>query len=352
MSADPTSPVTSEKSGKELLAGRATALGSWPGTDIAESVATIIGEVPDLPHVVELPGRGLGADMIGRTGVMLVDIELDVATSGYRVGSRASTTGRRARDFLAEDLDVLEEQWELAGLRGSGRTVKVQAAGPFTMAAEVELRHGHRVLTDRGALRDIAESLAEGVAAHADEVARRLGAAVVVQFDEPQIAAVLGGRLLGVTSIEQIAPVPAPDVATLLSTVIERVARPVIVHTCSADVPFEVFGRSGVSAVSFDLSLLTQSRYDAVGDYLEAGGVPILGIVPAIDPSAVPTWRESATPAVQLIDRLGFARRFLAERISVSPTCGLAGASLPWARRALTLVGEVRTALTEDPDSL
>ena len=334
------------------VAGLATGLGSWPGTDIANSVTTVIGELPDLPHVVELPARGLGADMIGRTGVLLVDIELDAATSGYRVSARPSGTGRRARDFLAEDLDVLEEQWELAGLRGSGRTVKVQAAGPFTMAADVELSHGHRVLTDRGALRDITESLAEGVAAHAAEVERRLGVSVVVQLDEPRIAAVLGGRLQGVTSIEQIAPVSAPDVATLLGAVVTRVGRPVIVHTCSADVPFEVFTRSGVHGVAFDLSLLESSRYDAVGDFIESGGVPVLGVVPGTDPVTFPGWRESAAPAVVLIDRLGFPRRYLAERVSLAPACGLAGASMPWARHALTVLRDVRAAFSEDPDSL
>lgn len=334
------------------LAGVATGIGSWPGTDIANAVTTVIGELPDLPHVVELPARGLGADMIGRTGVLLVDIEIDAATSGYRVSRRPSTTSRRARDFLTEDLDVLEEQWELAGLRGSGRAVKVQAAGPLTMAADIELAFGHRALTDRGAVRDIAGSLAEGVAAHADEVARRLGAEVVVQFDEPRIAAVLAGRLQGVTSLEQIAAVPAPEVADLLGSVVQRVNRPVIVHTCSADVPFEVFGRSGVHGVSFDLSLLPTSRYDAVGEYLESGGVAVLGVVPGTDPEKYPAWRESAAPAVELMDRLGFPRRYLAERVAVSPTCGLSGASLPWARHALTVLRDVRAAFTEDPDAL
>lgn len=336
----------------DAVAGVATALGSWPGTAIPNAVTTVIGELPDLPHVVELPARGLGADMIGRTGVMLVDIELDAATSGYRVSARPSGTGRRARDFLSEDLDVLEEQWELAGLRGAGRTVKVQAAGPFTMAADIELANGHRALTDRGALRDIAASLAEGVAVHADEVSRRLGADVVVQFDEPRIAAVLGGHLRGVTGVDQVAPVPAPDVASILGEVVARVGRPVVVHACSADVPFEVFGRSGVHAVSFDLSLLAPGRYDAVGDFIEAGGVPMLGIVPGDDPQTYPTWRESATPAVELIDRLGFPRRLLAERVSVSPTCGFAGASERWARHALTVLRDVRAALRDDPDSL
>ena len=73
--------------------------------------------------------------------------------------------------------------------------VKVQAAGPWTLAAGVELHTGHRVLTDRGAVREFAASLAEGLRAHLAEVAARTGAAVLLQLDEPSLPAVLGGRL-------------------------------------------------------------------------------------------------------------------------------------------------------------
>ncbi|GGG06211.1 methionine synthase [Rhodococcoides trifolii] len=333
------------------FAGVATGVGSWPGTDVREAAASVVGELPLLPHLAELPKRGLGADMIGRAGALLVDIELDAATSGYRISTRPSRTGRLAADFLAEDLDVLEEVWETAGLRGSG-LLKVQVAGPFTIAAEIELGNGHRALTDRGALRDIAASIAEGVAVHADEVARRLGADVLVQFDEPRLAEVLAGTVRDVTSLDSARAVPAPDVVSILDEAVARIGRPVAVHSCARDVPFEVFGRSTLSAVSFDLSLLTPDRYDAVGEILQAGGTLVAGVVPTTEPARVPTWREAVTPVVELIDRLGFERSVLRDQISVSPVCGLSGASLSWARTALALVGDVQRALGDDPDSL
>ena len=192
------------------FAGLATGIGSWPGTDIREAAAIVLGEFAELPHIVELPARGLGADTIGRTGAIMVDVELDVRTSGYRVVPRPMLAGRRANDFLAEDLDVLEELWEVSGLRGSGRTIKIQAAGPFTMAAQVELRHGHRALTDRGAVRHFTEALGEGLRLHCAEVTRRLGVDVVVQLDEPSLAAVLAGSLTGITGLDTVRPVPEP----------------------------------------------------------------------------------------------------------------------------------------------
>jgi hypothetical protein len=46
-----------------------------------------------------------------------------------------------------------------------GCAVKAQAPGPITLAAELELVDGHWAITDLGAVRDIAASLVEWVAA-------------------------------------------------------------------------------------------------------------------------------------------------------------------------------------------
>ena len=47
--------------------GAATGVGSLPGTDMVEAIKLVFGELPDLPHLPELPGRGPGAELIGRT---------------------------------------------------------------------------------------------------------------------------------------------------------------------------------------------------------------------------------------------------------------------------------------------
>ena len=55
-------------------AGSATGIGSMPGTNPAEAMRVIAGELPDFPHLPELPDRGPGADLTGRTAALLVDI--------------------------------------------------------------------------------------------------------------------------------------------------------------------------------------------------------------------------------------------------------------------------------------
>ena len=58
-------------------------LDARPG--FAEAVATVLGELPDLPFLPELPARGLGADMIGRTAALLVDLAVEAGPQRYQV---------------------------------------------------------------------------------------------------------------------------------------------------------------------------------------------------------------------------------------------------------------------------
>ncbi|MFO7193516.1 MAG: methionine synthase, partial [Thermocrispum agreste] len=170
-----------------LPVGVATGIGSMPGTDAAEACAVVLGELTGLPHLPELPDRGLGADLIGRSAAMLVDIPVEYVPSGYRVTARPGSDHRRGVDLLRWDMDAMQEAVEKAG--EAPKVIKTQVAGPWTLAAGIELPRGHRVLTDHGAVRDVTESLVEGVRAHVAELSKRTGAQVIVQLDEPTLPA-------------------------------------------------------------------------------------------------------------------------------------------------------------------
>ncbi len=311
----------------------------------------VVGELHTLTHLVELPGRGVGADLIGRAGALLVDIAIDTVPRGYRITPRPGAVARRASSLLGEDLDALEEAWEKAGLGGSARPVKVQAPGPITLAAELETGSGHRAITDLGALRDLTASLAEGIAVHRAEVARRLGTDVVVQLDEPLLSAALLGRLTGVTGITPVHPVDEALAVELLDTCVAAAGTAVAVHSCSAELPWKLFQRSTISAVSVDISTLAAADLDGIGEFLEAGRTVLLGVVPALEPAPRPTVDEVAAAAAQITDRLGFARTVLQERVGVTPACGLAGATPGWARTAVGLAQKVADRFEQDPET-
>lgn len=330
----------------------ATGIGSWPGTAARQAAEIIVGELHNLPHLPELPARGVGADLIGRTGALLVDIGFDTVARAYRIAPGRSAVLRRAVSWLSEDIDALEEAWEKAGLRGSGRPVKVQAAGPITLAAALELANGHRAITDAGALRDLAGSLAEGLAAHRAEVARRLDTEVVVQLDEPSLPAAMLGRLTGVTRFSPVNPVEEQVAAALLDECIAAVGGPVALHSCAADLPWKLLQRSTLAALAVDVSTLAAADLDGVGEFVESGRTVLLGVVPATAQQQRWLPADVAAAAAAVTDRLGFPRTVLRERIGITPGCGLAGATEDWARTAIGLAQKAADGLETDPDRM
>jgi methionine synthase II (cobalamin-independent) len=330
----------------------ATGIGSWPGTSPREAAEIVVGELHVLPHLVEMPARGVGADMLGRAGALLVDIGMDTVPRGYRIATGRSSVVRRATSLLNEDMDALEEAWEKAGLRGQSRTVKVQAPGPITLAAHLELPGGHRAITDAGAVRDLAGSLAEGMAAHRAQLERRLETPVVVQFDEPSLPDALEGRLSGVTSFSPVHPVDESVAIGLLDDCVAVVGGEVALHCCAPALPWKALQRSTIHAISVDMSTLTAADLDGVGDFVDSGRTVLLGVVPTSAPSVRPSAEEIAKAAVAVTDRLGFARSVLRERIGITPACGLAGATPQWARSAIELAQKAADAFAEDPDAI
>ncbi|WP_369225752.1 methionine synthase [Streptomyces sp. R39] len=326
--------------------GPATAIGSLPGTDAREAAKTATGSFEDFPFLPELPARGPGADMIGRTAGLLVELYARVEPSGWRIGDRPGRDTRRARSWLGEDLDALEEF-----TRDHQGPVKVQAVGPWTLAAALELRNGESALSDPGACRDLAASLAEGLRLHLAEVRRRIpGGRLVLQLDEPSLTAVLRGQVKTASGYRTHRAVDRQIIESTLRDVLGVHADgPVVVHSCAPDVPFALLRRAGAAAVSFDFSLLTERDDDVIGEAVEAGTRLFAGVVPSTD-TALSDPAGSVMGVRTLWRRLGLRPGLLAESVTVTPTCGLAGASPAYARQALAHCVRAARSLADNPE--
>ncbi|MEU6344189.1 methionine synthase [Streptomyces sp. NPDC046977] len=332
-----------------LHPGTATGVGSLPGGDAREAARTATGALEALPFLPELPARGPGADMIGRTLGMLVELYARVEPSGWRFGDRPGRDTRRARAWLVEDLDALEEFTQ--GYRGP---LKIQAVGPWTLAASVELKNGEAALSDPGACRDLAASLGEGLRLHLEDVRRRVpGAQPVLQLDEPSLTAVLRGQVRTASGYRTHRAADRGVVEGALRDVMAAAGgvggAPVIVHSCAPDVPFALLRRAGVAGVSFDFSLLTERDWDAFGEAAEAGTALFTGVVPGTDaPLSDPAGSVSGVRA--LWRRLGLSPEALGTSVAVTPACGLAGASPAYARAALTHCAKAARSLVDNPE--
>ncbi len=330
-----------------------------PGTNPAEAMRVIAGELPDFPPLPELPDRGPGADLTGRTAALLVDIPVEVTPRGWRLAERPGRDLARARSMLSSDLDAMEGV--LDGFRGP---VKIQVCGPWTLAATLELPRTLNVaIADPGAVADLTASLAEGVAAHVAELANRIpGADLVVQFDEPALSAVAGGEVPTASGLSRLAAVEADVLRERLAQAIASTGKYTVVHSCSTAVPFGIIRAAGADALSFDLSQLRRGEEDGVAESAEAGLGLLIGVVPAVPaPDAGRTRppgptgpgdgsaeaRQAAERVIRLWRRLGLPLATCPGQVVITPACGLAGASPAQARAALTRCREAGSMLAE-----
>jgi Cobalamin-independent synthase, Catalytic domain len=317
----------------------ATGVGSMPGTYPAEAAAVILGELPNLPFLPELPARGPGSDLVGRTAALLVDLPVETTATGWRLAERRGRDLGRTIGMLEADLDAIE-----AAAAGYNGAFKVQLCGPWTLAASLELTHSvEPALADAGAVADLIASLAEGAAAHVADVRRRLpGAALIVQFDEPALPAVLAGSVPTASGLRRVSVVERQVAAEGLHTTLAAAQAPGMIHCCAPDVPFSLMASAGAGSVSFDLGLLRREDEDAVGEVAEAGLGIALGAVPQVPPvPPVPpeppgnAARSTAEAVIALWRRIGLPLATLPWQVVVTPACGLAGVSPARAREAL-----------------
>ncbi len=321
----------------------ASGVGSLPGTDYPEAVRTVLGELPDLPALPELPARGAHASLTGRALAVVADLDADLQPAGWRLTGGQGAPGvdqRRARSLLAQDLDVVEE---LA--RDYAGPFKVQVAGPWTLAATVERPRGDRLLADRGARRELAQALAEGLRGHVADLRRRLPRAeLLVQLDEPALPSVLAGRVPTASGFHRHRSVDLPDASAALEWVLAAVASAdatPLVHCCAADVPVSLLAGAGAAGVSVDLDVLAPAGFDALAELLESGAPVLLGVVPSTAPSVPPSAERLTDRVLRFLDMLGLDPDSAGSALVITPSCGLAGASAGWAREALRLCAAV-----------
>lgn len=361
-------------------------LGAMPGTDPVESADIILGESMDgRVHVPVLPARGLGADVVGRTGAMLPELTLDRGPRSWRVVDNPSRATWRARDFLDRDLDACEEVWG-----SSVRRVRLPIIGPWSLAASVELGNGHLMLSDRGAVRFLAQSLAEGLVQQARDVQQRTGASVEVLIDEPLLPDVALGRVAAPSSaLGDVGYLPAQgwrEIATLLREVTGELRSELVTVESSGQqdtaqqgssqpsivlrlptvtgLHYGLVSESGVTGVWLPRSgLKTTEQLDFAGALIGAGLKLELGLVSAAhitraEHSGVaigPEPRAIAENAALLWDELGFSRADFASQLDLAPTSSLAAtkadepvAVLSSGREAAELINRAAGDLARD----
>ena len=318
-------------------------------------VRDLLTEPPGLPHLPELPGRGPGADLVGRGAALLTDLPTELQPHGWRLVDHPGREARQAASYLRSDLDDLAEAYD-----GYSGPFKIQVTGPWTLAASLWLARGERSLTDPGARRDLVGSLAHGVVEHLAAVRGAVpGAEPIVQLDEPSLPAVLEGHLPTASGFGVVRALDVVEAEQGLADVIAAIhaaGAGSVVHSCAADVPVALLRRAGAEAVSLDISLLSTAAWEELGDAIDGGLRLWAGAVPTTPGPATEAWPDGLPTDSAVLDAVRRPWRGLGlpvgdlGQVLVTPTCGLAGASPDLARSVLGRARAAARALADAAD--
>ena len=331
---------------------RNTGLGSMPGTDVVEALKVVTDEFTDFMHLPELPKRGPGSDMVGRTGALLAavasDLAIETTPTGWKFTDAPGAQVRRALSWLHEDLDRLEEQ-----VGGAEVRLKLQLTGPITLAATIALPRGERALVDAGAVRDIAAAHREAAIQHLADVRRRLpNAQLTLQIDEPAMDAALRGLIPTQSGMGKLRALPtavASDLHRLLADAISGANATPWLHSCAPNWPLALVRAAGYRGISGDVALLRDADDDDLGAAIESGIDIVAGVIPTTD--AALSARPASEAATVLPIRLRYQRLGLLDRLAsvvITPACGLGNVTWASALTAISRTKEAARSLVEE----
>jgi hypothetical protein len=289
--------------------------------------------------------------MVGRTGGLLAgvapDLALETTPDGWRFADAPGRDMRRATSWLGEDLDAWEE-----ALESYDGVAAASLAGPWTMAASIELHFGERALKDAGACRDLAGALAHAAGDYVAQLRRRLPKAQHwIWLDEPVLNSVLLGGISTQSGRGRIAAVEPHIVELAITQVLEAITAAgasTAIHCCATRPPLGLLRRTPAEALSIDLLSYSPRDDDELGELIESGRRLVAGLIPGTD-RELSGDIDTVAPLRQLGGRLGFDEGRMAASTLISPTCGFAGASPAYVRSALArLTSSARILRDED----
>jgi hypothetical protein len=315
-----------------------------------EAARIIRGELgsPHLPFLAELPDRGVGSDTLGRTASLLVEMAVDVQPYGWRLVDRPGKDFRRAASALSTDINVLAD---VAGAEDTpAPELKVQLLGPLSLAAGLHLHNGERALIDYGARRDIAASLAAGVGGYLSRISSAVpGTRLVVQLDEPDIAAVLAGSIPTSSGYRTLRSVGGQEVTESWQVVIDALraagAAEIVVAVPEIEAPIDRIISSGADGIAVPLKALTSRQWEQLAAAVEAGKRIWAGVLDG-SRSTLPKVADVVESVWRPWHQLGLPASSLGS-IRVTPTAGLAGHTPSTATAVLGRLTQVADGLNQ-----
>jgi len=323
-----------------VSSARASVLGVLPGTSAQEAAQVAAGEFPEALFLPLLPGRGPGADPVGRTAGLLSAISSDFSTSvipsGWQISRTPGMDMQRAHNFMRQDCDAIEEH-----AQGFAKLFTCSVVGPISWCAKVESASGEKLIRDLGAVSDVSLVLVEAVRTHLGTVRRIFpDAQFAIVLEEPHATAACAGTIPTASGLNSYVNIDRARILELWEPLIA------LAQDSQAEIGIAV----GADNELFIDPLITAG----VTTYFDVAASSRLGEL--IDQKRITHWsfkpqftvRDNALDIARRITSLGFSLSESAGSLIVVPQPGSVSGDWPAARSAITAVREVVDLLNDE----
>ncbi|GAA1352369.1 hypothetical protein [Falsarthrobacter nasiphocae] len=167
--------------------------GDVPGATRLEAARWSIGETAESGRVPVPDPREEKPWLLLRTVSLLADAFVDLQPYGARLQSRPTRLSEQEAAEFRQDLEAFAVAAALEG--AEGLTASLTICGPVTLASRLHTHAGESLLSDRGAARFVAESLAEGVARLAGRLTADHGIGLELLLVEDRLEDAADGRV-------------------------------------------------------------------------------------------------------------------------------------------------------------
>ena len=284
---------------------RSAVPGVMPGTDLTRSAELQAAELPapHLPGLPELPSRGVHSQLLGRSLAQLTELSAELTSYGWRLTQRPGADDQRIRGWLRSDVDTLAD---LRGLRaeaaldptddGLAPPVVLELLGPVSLMASLALPSGEKVLTDHGARRDLAASLAVGAAEHIAHVRRACSpSSLTVVIAEPDYTRARQGRIPTVSGYRTIRAIERDEARGQIGLMIEALQQSgvgeILLDLGGAVEAehlhdFRSLSGTAVSGFGVDLTRMDASGWERTAELVESGATVLASMLSGAETAA------------------------------------------------------------------
>lgn len=282
---------------------RATLAARTDGRDAEEATRILRGEL-GAPHPVplpQLPELSPGTEALGRTITHLAGLNVGLTPQGFRLTAARVGDSAEVRRLSAAHSSLVSLTADVLAGEPAGPTV-IAVAGPATLAAALALPSGEPVLSDLGALRDVMQAWAQGLAELAAATASSLpGAQPVLDVREPRLDDVLAGRVRSSSGFRLLRAPERADVAAAWEALAEATPTWLPVHSLLTP-------SAAAAALRLPAPGEHPGEWEGIAAFVEAGRDVVLQVPPAAVGTRVSAraatlatpWRRIGLPAASL----------------------------------------------------